>query len=359
MKDRSLKAVGKAAFFLIAVWLIIGSGCKQGNKENSQGQNTDNDNIEAYDTLLSIEDLSIMLRADPLNADIFSKRAGLRALQSQFDEAISDISLAIRLDSLNPEYYIMQAEYYIFGGQPNSAKKSLTLCLNLFPNNTDIMLKLAEIHFYLQEYTQSQLILKNVTALNDDLGQIYFLQGLIYIENRDTTNGIIRLRYAVEKDPQFFSAYMTLGRIHASMNDDLAIDYYRSAVDIMPDSYQARYNLALFLQDHDYLIEAENEYNFIIQTIDSTTANPFYNLGYINLIYRQEFDIAIEFFTVAIEKDAEYLEAWYNRGFTYEVMGKLKLARNDYEKSLSIQTNYPLSIKALNRLDDGKPFKYN
>ena len=71
-----------------------------------------------------------------------------------------------------------------------------------------------------------------------------------------------------------------------------------------------------------------------------------------------EFDKAIDFFTRAIQKNPEYVEAWYNRGFSYEVMGNLKLARENYNRSLLIHKNYPLSIKGLNRLDTGKPFKF-
>ena len=357
MKDNIFKAVGKTAFLLLIVGVFFGNGCKTGNtKEESEKALKDSTIIE--ETVLTIEDLTTMLRHDPLNADLFAKRAGLRSFQNQFDEAISDISLAIRLDSLNPIYYTMQAEYYIYGGQPNSAKKGLNQCLNLFPGNTDIMLKLAEIHFYLKEYSQAKTILREVVTINDNLGQIYFLQGLILLENKDSTNAIRNLRFAVEKDPEFYSAYVMLGKVHANMNNDLAIDYYRAAIDVLPDSYEARYNLAMYLQDHDYLVEAENEYNYIIQEIDSTTANPYYNLGYLHLIYKQEFDKAVDYFSTAIEKEHDYIEAWYNRGFTYELMGKLKQARADYEQSLNIQTNYPLSIKGLNRLDEGKPFKY-
>lgn len=358
MKNKLLKAVGKAAFLLLIAGVFFVNGCKTGNTEKEESENEIKDSTEIVETVYTIESLATMLRHDPLNADLFAKRAGLRAFQNQFDEAINDISLAIRLDSLNPLYYTMQAEYFIYGGQPNSAKKGLTQCLHLFPGNTDIMLKLAEIHFYLKEYSQSKTILREVVTLNDNLGQIYFLQGLILLENKDSTNAIRNLRFAVEKDPEFYSAYMMLGRVHSDMNNNLAIDYYRAAIDVIPDSYEAHYNLALYLQDHGYQVEAENEYSYIIQEIDSTIANPYYNLGYLHLIYKQEFEKAVEYFTTAIEKEHDYIEAWYNRGFTYEVMGKLKLARADYKKSLDLQTNYPLSIKGLNRLDDGKPFKY-
>lgn len=358
MKDNFFKAVGKAAFFFLTGFLFLNYGCGSKSGEPANSEKAEADSVVSVDSVVTVEKLTDMIRRDPLNSELFAQRAGLRAFQNQFDEAINDISLAIRLDSLNPEFYIMQAEYFIYGGQPNSAKKGLNLCLNLFPNNTDIMLKLAEIHFYLKEYSQSKALLRQVTALNSNLGQIYFLEGLILLENKDTLNGIRNLRFAVEKEPEFYAAHMMLGRVHAQQNDDLAIDYFRAAIDIMPDSYEARYNLALYLQDHNYLVEAENEYQYIIQNIDSTAANPYYNLGYISLIYQEEFDQAIDYFTEAIKREPNYIEAWYNRGFTYEVQGKLKLAREDYKHSLEIQTNYPLSIKGLNRLDEGKPFKY-
>jgi len=358
MKSKFLRAIGKAAFLLLIGGIVFLNSCNSGNTEKPESESEIQDSTKAVDTVYTIDNLSTMIRHDPLNADLFAKRAGLRSFQNQFDEAINDISLAIRLDSLNPIYYTMQAEYFIYGGQPNSAKKGLNQCLNLFPNNTDIMLKLAEIHFYLKEYSQAKTILRKVVTLNENLGQTYFLQGLILLENKDSINAIRNLRFAVEKDPEFYSAYMMLGRVHSNMNNDLAIDYYRAAIDIIPDSYEARYNLALYLQDHDHYIEAENEYYYIIQKIDSTVANPYYNLGYLHLIYKQEFEKAVDYFTTAIEKESDYIEAWYNRGFTYEVMGKFKQARADYEKSLKLQTNYPLSIKGLNRLDDGKPFKF-
>lgn len=335
------------------------SGCKSNNKESSEaGVTATQDSTAVADSVYSIADLTTMIRHDPLNANLFAQRAEAQAASSKFDEALNDISLAIRLDSLNPLYYVVQAEYYIYGGQPNSAKKGLNQCLKLFPNNTDVMLKLAEIHFYLKEYSQAKQILKNVMTIDDGIGQIYFLQGLILLENSDTVNAIRSLQFAIDKEPDFYDAYIMLGSVNAKLNNDLAIDYFKAAADIRPDSYEARYNLAIYLQDHNYTTEAQNEYQYIIDNIDTTSANPYYNIGYLNLIYEQDFDKALKYFTIAIEKEPDYVEAWYNRGFTYEVMGKLKKARADYEQSLKIKSNYPLSVKGINRIDKGKPFQY-
>ncbi len=359
MRNKETKAVLLAAFLFILGLGISLTGCKTGQKNTTDNESVnETDTTAVKDTVFSIADLTTMIRHDPLNANLFAQRAEAQAASEKFEEALNDISLAIRLDSLNPMYYVIQAEYFIYNGQPNSAKKGLNLCLNLFPDNTDVMLKLAEIHFYLKEYSQAKQMLMKVATINDNIGQIYFLQGLILLENRDTANAIRNLRVAVDKEPDFYSAYIMLGSIHSKLNNDLAIDYYRAAIDISPDSYEARYNLALYLQDHNFTTEALNEYQYIIENIDSVSANPYYNIAYINMIYNEDFDKALEYFSLAIEKEPEYVEAWYNRGFVYEVTGKLKKARDNYEQSLTLQPNYPLSIKGLNRLDEGKPFKH-
>lgn len=359
MKDRFSKVAFWATFFLL-VWVMIGSqGCKNsGEKPSAKQVVAEPDTLEPADTVWSLEELNAEIRENPLNPELFVQRSGFHALNKDFSKALDDIGLALKLDSLNYEYYIMQAEYYIYNGQPNSAKKCLNDCLNLFPNNTEVMLKLAEIHFYMQEYSQAQLILRNVTLLNEDLAQIYFLNGLIFLENKDTTNAIRNLQLSVEKDPDFYAAFMELGSVHAKKGDLTAETYFRSALDIDPNSYEARYNLALFLQNVEKIEEAELEYEYIIQSIDSTLSTPYYNLGYINLIYRADFEKAESYFTEAIIRDSSYVEAWYNRGFSNEVMGNLKKAREDYNQSLKLDNNYPLSIKALNRLDSGQPFKF-
>jgi tetratricopeptide (TPR) repeat protein len=358
MKHSVSKAVVKAAFFIGLVSIIIASSCKNSSTDQKvEGSTEKTDSIAVKDSIVTLQDLNQMIREDPLNPMLYAQRAAYRAINKEFNEAINDISLAVKLDSLNDQFYIMQAEYYIYNGQPNSAKKGLNDCLRLFPNNADVMLKMAEIHLYLQEYSQAQRILRNVTTLNPDIAQIYFLNGLVFLEKQDTLNAINNLQFATEKDPDFYAAYMELGRVHSLINSPLAVDYFKSAIELIPDSYEARYNLGMYYQDHEMIREAEMEYNYIIYEIDSTSADPFYNLGYINLIYLSEFDKAIDYFTRAIQKEPEYVEAWYNRGFTYEVMGKLKLARENYQRSLLIEPNYPLSIKGINRIDEGNPFK--
>jgi len=358
-EKNNLKAVFRAAFFLLTFGTIIGLTSCNNPKGNDGGQTTETekpDSIKA-DTTNTIENLTQSIREDPRNADLYYQRSQLYALEEKFGPAVTDIDIAIKLDSLQPDYYVRQAEYFIYNAQPNTALSALEKCLKIFPENTDVLLKKAEIHLFLREYGKAQLVLRDVALINNDLAEIYFLEGLIRLENQDTVGAVKSLQIAVEKEPDFYKGYVTLGRVNAQQFNDLAIDYYKAAIDIMPDSYEARYNLALYYQDREMIEDAEEQYNYIIDNISQSIANPYYNMGYINMIYRQDFKAAVEWFTRAIEKEPTYLEAWYNRGFCHEILGELKAARDDYKKSLEIKSDYALSIKGISRIEQGEPYR--
>ncbi len=76
-----------------------------------------------------------------------------------------------------------------------------------------------------------------------------------------------------------------------------------------------------------------------------------YNKGYVHLVYKEEYAEAVSAFSRAIEIDNEYTDAYYNRGFAYELMGDLAGARKDYERVLRMKVNDDKAVEGLNRLD--------
>ncbi len=71
----------------------------------------------------------------------------------------------------------------------------------------------------------------------------------------------------------------------------------------------------------------------------------------INLVYLKDFEAAVKFFSKSISLDPKYTDAYFNRGYSYELMGDFINARKDYQKALELFPNYERSIKGLNRLD--------
>ena len=56
----------------------------------------------------------------------------------------------------------------------------------------------------------------------------------------------------------------------------------------------------------------------------------------------------------AINIDKNYAEAYYNRGYTYELMNDFDNARKDYKMAMQIKTNYQKAIEGMNRLEKNK-----
>jgi tetratricopeptide (TPR) repeat protein len=346
--------VRTALFFLLAIALIM-PGCKDSGRKAVKP--ADEAATAAAPDSSSILSLDKMIRENPKNPALFAKRAEQYAIRKNYDQALGDITIALSLDSLNPGYFISQAEYYIFTGEPNSAKKALNLSIRDYPENTDLKLKLAEIHLYLKEYGQAKLVLKEVMPINDDLAQIYFIQGVIALETKDTTGAIKNFQVCIEKEPEYYAAYIQAGKIYSNQGNPLAIQYLKSAIDLQPKMYEAHYLLAYFYQEHSQLDEANAEYEFISSKIDSTHPDPYYNRGFIQMVYKADYEEAVKWFSKAIFWSPKYADAWYNRGFSYELSGQFSKARADYEKAMEIEPNFPLALKGLNRIEDGKPIK--
>ena len=75
-----------------------------------------------------------------------------------------------------------------------------------------------------------------------------------------------------------------------------------------------------------------------------------YNIGYIYLVYLKNYKKAVTNFSNAITCDPKYAEAYYNRGFSYELMKDFKNAKADYKNALDLKTNYQKAIDGLNRI---------
>ena len=65
-----------------------------------------------------------------------------------------------------------------------------------------------------------------------------------------------------------------------------------------------------------------------------------------------KFETAVDYFTKTIEINAEYTEAYYNRGFAYELLKDAPNARKDYQKTLELFPNYELAIDGMNRVEE-------
>jgi tetratricopeptide (TPR) repeat protein len=124
-------------------------------------------------------------------------------------------------------------------------------------------------------------------------------------------------------------------------------------LNIRPQSKEAIYMLGLFFQENGQFDKAIATYQNLGK-VDTAFREVPYNIGYIYLVYLKDFPRAIPYFTESLKLDPDYYQAYYNRGYAYELMGDYKNAYIDYQKSLKIKVNYDKAVDGLNRLDKVK-----
>ncbi len=326
------------AFFL---W-----SCNSTNQEK-----TDDVQPEIVNDSLSIARLTKQITDGDKNPELFVQRAKLYANKGNFDKGISDIELAISVDSVNLSYYLLLAEYQLSKGQSGKSLESLQKCIEIDPNNIPAILNLAEINLYVAQYEESMDYVLMAQKIDQNNAHAYFLKSLIYKETGDTTRAIKSLFSTIEVNPEYYDAYMLLGSLHALHNDSLALQFFRNAIKIIPNSIEAYYNIAMFYQNHNDFEKALLSYDDLLAKTDSLYIYAFFNKAYIHLHYTSNLDLAISYFSKVIDLKNNYFQAYHNRGLAYETKGDFELARQDYQKAIQILPNYQLSIEGLNRLD--------
>ncbi|MCX6256722.1 MAG: tetratricopeptide repeat protein [Bacteroidia bacterium] len=300
---------------------------------------------------LTIEKLTAQIRTNPKNAELFFQRSKLYHSKKQITDAVNDAEIAVKLDSLKPDYYLAISDYYLEQGKSGSSKSSLEKCIRLIPGTIAAYVKLADIYFYVKDYQKSMDYLLKAQQINKANPEVYFTKALIYKEMGDTARAIDNLRTSIENKSDYYDAYIELGHLCLLKNDSLAVAYLENAINILSGSTEARYYIGLYYQQNGKYDKAFSYFNTIITTVDKTYPYAYYNLGYISMEVRHDYNAAIDYFTRAIENKTNYYQAVYNRGLAYEMLKDYDQAAINYKQALNLLPNYNLAVAGLNRLD--------
>ncbi|MEM9024283.1 MAG: tetratricopeptide repeat protein, partial [Bacteroidota bacterium] len=139
----------------------------------------------------------------------------------------------------------------------------------------------------------------------------------------------------------------------AGRHDQLAIAHYDNAIALQPTSIEAHYNKAKFMQEHGRAAEALKEYEIILK-INPDHFPAHFNIGYVYMIYLEEYEQAVDHFSRAISYAPDkYYEAYYNRGYAYELMNNKVEAEKNFRTALAIKPDYNLAAKGISRVVDG------
>ena len=345
--------MGKRCVFLGMILLIgLASACSS-TKEGETGENEDLiDSISGTEDFYTVNEKII---EDPKDPENYYKRAMLHKDFGSNDHlraAEADVDRALKLDSLNTKYLLEKADLNRSLLRFSKTREILEKVLTIDDQSVEARLRLADIFFTYENHKQAIKLVNAALKIDPYAPKGYFIKGMIYKERGDTLNAVTSFQTAVEQDNDYYKAYMELGLLYANESDNRAIEYYDNALRINEKSYEANYSKAIFLQENGEPEEALKVYDFML-TLNENIFQVYHNMGYVNLIFLEEYDTAIEHFTKAIEHYPKYVEAFHNRGLSYEKKGDNKKAEENYRLALELKGDFTPSAKGISRVVDG------
>lgn len=333
-------------FFLPAFLVIFLYACKPAGDTNEKA-----DTSTVVKNELTI--LNDEIAAHPSQAELYSKRAEIFMQKKNIKQAFDDINKAVSLDSTQQKYYMLMADISFKGLLIQKSLDAFAKAIQLNPEDIQGHLKLSELLLYIKAYDKCLEQANEVLKIDKNTAKAYFIKGFAYKETGDTSRALSSFQTSVELDADYYDAYIQLGNIETKRKHRIALQYYNNALRLQPGSTEALYNRGLLFQNMGKLENATEDYNHILK-IDKTYSSAYFNLGYMDLAYKNDYTSAINHFTDAIRSNNQYVEAFYNRGVALELSGNEQAAIKDYREAIKIVPTYKLAVDKLKKLSSKK-----
>ncbi len=322
------------------------------NTPKPEPENTPNEPAAPVTVTEAIKMLSDSIAMDSTDAHLYMSRAKAYFANEQIGQAMVDINKSLQLDPNNVDTYLLLADvYYTLGDQDNIAS-TLNKAAEINTLDARPLVKLAELNLLQQNFNLAIGYVDKALGLSSYNPRAYFVKGMCYMAaKQDTASALKNFQLASEQDANFYDPVEQISRIYAVQQPPYALDYLRKAQQQFPDIPTARYELALYLQSHGYPEEALSHYDtLLIQRPDNYIV--LYNKGYVNYVYLEDNQAALEYFNQTLAIKPDYLDAKYNKGRVLEQMGDYAQAIDIYKEVLKVQPDYRLAIDAINRIQN-------
>jgi len=297
-----------------------------------------------------IQALSDSISNDSLNVHLLNRRALIYIGQRQLNEALLDINRALKINSKEPGLFLSLAEIYFQLGKRENCTAALLKVIEINPQETEAYNKLSQLNLLNQRFDFALSYSDKSLAIDRYNAKTLYIRGMIFLARQDTASAMRNFLLAYDVKHDFYDALIQIGAIYNKQNNPIATDYLKEAVNRFPELAQARYEYALYLQENGNPNAAMANYDTLLMRFPANKF-VFFNIGYLYLIFDQQFDSALFYFDRSLTIDPKYIDALYNKGRTLEEMGKLNAAKEIYQDVLRYSANYELAIEALNRID--------
>ena len=218
-----------------------------------------------------------------------------------------------------------------------------------FPKRIPTLLKLSETQLILKQNEESLFTVAKILTIDPDNAEGHFMKGMNFRSIGETDRAIAAFQTVTELDPEILDAWLLIGDLFEEKGLPIAKEFYEAATRIAPENPNVWHSLAFYLQnngDDEGAIAIYRKINLI----DKNYPDAYLNAGVV-LLSNGSLEEAKEQFDLLTKIQPENHLAYYYRGLIHEQNGDLVSARNDYQSSINLKSDYIDAKHALINLD--------
>lgn len=293
--------------------------------------------------------LDSLVQAQPDNVDYLLKRANALIEDDKFDLAMNDAAKAYRLDSTNNETKLIYAEVMVNRetrtvADVASAQRLYSEIIRVEPKNVRALVGMASTYSFQQDYQKSFEYINKALRIDMRYRNAYVLKGSNYVKMGKLDLAKSSYQTAIQQDPEFFKAYFFLGLLYQAEQDEICIEYFKTALDLEPNNQEVRYQLAYSEQMYGDREEAKELYRVMAKdTNDTYVSHALFQQAWIHQFLESNLDSAVYFYNSALQTEPRYVEAWHNLGVCYDQQGDKTRALKSFGKALKYNPDFTLS----------------
>ncbi|MDG1165546.1 MAG: tetratricopeptide repeat protein, partial [Porticoccaceae bacterium] len=180
--------------------------------------------------------IKLAIKLDPNNLQILNNLGVVLVAAGRFKEAELVFRESISKDPISPKGHYCLGHLFEIQGKLHCALISIRQAVTLKPDDVTYVCSLANILIQLDEFEESEILLRNLISLDRSLALPFRLQGTLLEKQRKFKDAEISFRKAIELQPSSAPGYHSLGRaLSHQRRFQEAEQCYRQAIELQPE----------------------------------------------------------------------------------------------------------------------------
>jgi tetratricopeptide (TPR) repeat protein len=342
--------------------------------------------LASGDYSLAADEVEQILRMQPNNETGLLMQGAIQLKQGQADKSLASFKQAQKLNPKNPASHISMGAVYASTKKFAEAAREYEEALKVDPNRMDALGPLAQILITQRNTKAAVERLQQHLSKTENQASVYQLLGQVSLGTKDYDKGIEYLEKAIDLNPDLLAAYVLVGNAYAAQNKfDTAIEQYQKAGKKNPKAVQPHMMTGILFDMLKQPQRANEHYQKVLD-LNKNFAPAANNLAYNYAEYGGNLDVALGLAQRAREanpndpeiadtlgwihyKKGTYATALgllkesnekfkatnptvlYHLAVAYEKSSEHELAKETFQKALSVSQNFPERAEAKNRLE--------